>query len=70
MVIVQENRVFRIKPEYFVFSLTFQIFVNIGMVTGIVPVAGLPLPFMSYGGSSMTVSLIMIALIYNVANRR
>ena len=51
-------------------ALTFQVFVNIGMVTGLVPVAGVPLPFLSYGGSSMVVTLIMVALIHNVATRR
>ena len=50
-------------------SLTFQIFVNIGMITGIVPVAGLPLPFISYGGSSMVVSVSMVALIHNISSR-
>ena len=50
--------------------LTFQVFVNIGMATVIVPVAGLPLPFLSYGGSSMLMSMIMVALVYNISSRR
>ena len=43
----------------------FHIFVNIGMVIGIVPVMGIPLPFMSYGGTSMIMNLILIGLLLN-----
>ena len=38
-------------------SIFAAIFVNIAMISGLVPVVGLPLPFMSYGGTSMVVSL-------------
>ncbi|MBN1541051.1 rod shape-determining protein RodA [candidate division KSB1 bacterium] len=48
----------------------FQVVVNIGMTVGIMPVTGLPLPFISYGGSSMITSLIMAGLIANVSMRR
>jgi rod shape determining protein RodA len=44
----------------------FQAFENIGMTVGIMPVTGLPLPFISYGGSSMFVSLIAMGLLQNV----
>jgi len=40
-----------------------QIFVNVGMTIGIAPVTGIPLPFVSYGGSSMLVSLMMVGLL-------
>ncbi|MCK4307538.1 rod shape-determining protein RodA [candidate division WOR-3 bacterium] len=50
--------------------LGFQIFINVGMATGIIPVIGAPLPFISYGGSSMMVSLIMIGLLLNIAKHR
>ena len=46
-----------------VFALVFQIFVNIGMTAGIAPITGIPLPFLSYGGSSMITSLLMIGLL-------
>ncbi len=46
-----------------VFLLVAQIFVNVGMTIGIAPVTGIPLPFVSYGGSSMLVSLMMIGLL-------
>ncbi len=44
----------------------FQAFENIGMTIGIMPVTGLPLPFVSYGGSSMFANLIAIGLLQNV----
>lgn len=44
----------------------FQSFVNIGMTLGIMPVTGLPLPFVSYGGSAMFANLIAIGLLQNV----
>ncbi len=47
----------------------FQVFVNIGMTTGIAPVAGIPLPFVSYGGSSMLVSCFLIGILLNCAVR-
>ncbi len=45
---------------------TFQMFENIGMVTGIMPVTGVPLPFVSYGGSSMFANWMAIGLLENV----
>jgi rod shape determining protein RodA len=44
----------------------FQTFENIGMTMGMVPMTGVPLPFMSYGGSSMFANLIGLGLIQNV----
>lgn len=45
----------------------FQTFVNIAVNTSILPNTGMPLPFMSYGGSSMWVDLMVIGLVLNVA---
>ncbi len=47
-----------------------QIFENVGMATGIMPVTGIPLPFLSYGGSSIIVSFACIGLVANVRMRR
>ena len=47
-----------------------QIFINIGMGIGILPVVGIPLPFMSYGGSSMVVFMTGMGLLLNVRIRR
>ena len=49
---------------------TFQIFVNIGMASGIMPVTGLPLPFITSGGSSMWSNLIGVGLVFSVYARR
>lgn len=50
--------------------LTSQIVINIGMVIGLLPVVGMPLPFVSYGGSAMLSHMIGIALVLNVNMRR
>jgi rod shape determining protein RodA len=47
-----------------------QMFVNIGMVIGIMPITGIPLPFLSYGGSSMLASFIGTGILLNVHMRR
>jgi rod shape determining protein RodA len=47
-----------------------QMFENIGMAMGIMPITGIPLPFMSYGGSSIIVSFACIGLVANVRMRR
>ena len=47
-----------------------QVFENVGMAMGIMPVTGIPLPFMSYGGSSIIVSFACIGLVANVRMRR
>jgi rod shape determining protein RodA len=48
---------------------TFQIFENIGMTMGIMPVTGIPLPFLSYGGSSTITSFACLGLVANVSLR-
>ena len=47
----------------------FQAFQNIGMCLGIMPVTGVPLPFVSYGGSSMFAGLLAIGLLQNIHRR-
>lgn len=47
-----------------------QVLVNLGMVTGLLPVVGIPLPFMSYGGSSMLVSMMALGLLVSVRMRQ
>lgn len=47
----------------------FQIFENLGMAMGIMPITGVPLPFVSYGGSSMVVNMIALSFVMNVNYR-
>ncbi len=52
-------------------SLLFaHVFVNIGMVIGLLPITGLPLPLMSYGGSFLLLNMMFIAVIINIRMRR
>ena len=48
----------------------WEVFINIGMVLGILPVVGIPLPFLSYGGSSMVVLMTAVGLLMNISVRR
>jgi len=65
------------KDDYFslllvgIFSIYFIHFIiNIGMTIGIIPVIGIPLPFVSYGGSSLLINMIMLGLVMNVYKSR
>jgi len=48
----------------------FHVLVNIGMNSGIMPVTGIPLPFMSYGGSAMLTNMMAMGLLFNVCLRK
>ncbi len=47
----------------------WQSFVNIGMTIGVMPITGLPLPFISYGGSAVFADMIAIGLLQSVRRR-
>ncbi|MES0445423.1 MAG: rod shape-determining protein RodA, partial [Desulfobacterales bacterium] len=48
----------------------WQVFINVGMTMGLMPIVGVPLPFISYGGSSIVAMMICIGLLMNVSMRR
>ncbi|HET7481562.1 MAG TPA: FtsW/RodA/SpoVE family cell cycle protein [Actinomycetota bacterium] len=48
----------------------FQLFVNVGMTMGIMPITGIPLPFISYGGSSLITNYLAVGILLNVHMRR
>lgn len=49
------------------FWISFQAFINIGAVTGLLPLTGIPLPFISYGGSSLIIIMAGVGLVYNIS---
>ncbi len=52
------------------FYFFWQICINMGMVLGLLPVVGMPLPFLSYGGSALVVNLSLLGVVLNVSMRR
>ncbi len=50
--------------------LTFHVLVNIGMVVGFMPVTGIPLPLLSYGGSSVLFTFLALGMVMNIRMRR
>lgn len=50
--------------------ICWQVFINIGMVMGLMPVVGVPLPFISYGGSSVFTTMICVGILMNVSMRQ
>jgi len=50
--------------------LLFHVFENVGMTTGLMPVTGIPLPFLSYGGSNMMTNMAGLGLVLNVVRNR
>jgi rod shape determining protein RodA len=51
-------------------ALMIHILINIGMAMGVMPVIGVPLPFMSYGGSNLLTNMIMAGLLLNMYTNR
>ena len=49
---------------------TFEVLVNVGMTIGIMPVTGIPLPFLSYGVSALTTNMLSIGILLNIARQR
>jgi rod shape determining protein RodA len=50
--------------------LFWHVFINIGMVIGLLPIVGVPLPLLSYGGSSMLTTMVGLGLVSSVAYRK
>ena len=67
---LKENNLFK---KYLAFGLGFGIIIqsllNIAVVIGLIPVTGVTLPFLSYGGSSLLISMISIGIILNISNQ-
>lgn len=65
-----EDSVGRAMAAGIVGMFVFHIFVNIGMTVGIMPVTGVPLPFFSYGGSSLVANMMAVGLLQGISMRR
>ena len=52
-----------------VFGFLFQVFINVGMTMGVAPVTGIPLPFVTVGGSSMVANLLAIGVLQSIHSR-
>ncbi|MEG2701205.1 MAG: FtsW/RodA/SpoVE family cell cycle protein, partial [Clostridia bacterium] len=50
--------------------MLFHVFENVGMTTGLMPVTGIPLPFLSYGGSNLVTNMAGVGLVLNVIKNR
>jgi rod shape determining protein RodA len=48
----------------------WEVFINIGMVMGLMPVVGIPLPFISYGGSAILSMMMCIGILMNISMRK
>ena len=50
--------------------ITFHTLINVGMTIGMAPVTGLPLPFLSYGGSALVANLLMMGIVLNISRNK
>ena len=50
--------------------IAIQVFINVGAVSGVLPLTGVPLPFVSFGGTALAVFLTMGGIIINVSRYR
>ena len=67
----QSNDKFATILAFGITSIFFwHVFVNMGMVMGIMPIVGVPLPFMSYGGSALLTAMSGVAILVNIANKK
>ena len=70
MAMNMQNTFSRLVAAALTFILFSSSFVNIAMVSGLLPIVGAPLPFISYGGSSMVVSLSMVGIIMSLHSHK
>lgn len=68
IVLKSKNNVNKYIMAGIIGMLIYQQFQNIGMTLGIMPITGITLPFISYGGSSLISYMIMAGVIFNISN--
>ncbi|MFI3252162.1 MAG: FtsW/RodA/SpoVE family cell cycle protein [bacterium] len=62
----QEDNFYKFLAIGIVISMFIQFFINIAVVTGIIPVTGVTLPFLSYGGSSLILNYMMVGILVSI----
>lgn len=67
----QSHDKFGILLAFGIVCISFwHIFINMGMVMGMLPIVGVPLPFLSYGGSALLTAMLGVAILTNIANKK
>lgn len=64
--LIATNNFSRLFASGFAVMVFSQIFINVGMAVGIMPITGIPLPFMSYGGSNLLINFLALGIIQNM----
>ena len=66
---VAANNFFRLFVSGYAIMIFAQITINVGMSLGLMPITGIVLPFMSYGGSNLLINLMMLGVVQNIATQ-
>lgn len=69
IVMAMGNNFFRLFVAGYAIMIFAQITINVGMCLGLMPVTGIALPFMSYGGSNLLINLMMLGVVQNIATQ-
>ncbi|MBU1102711.1 rod shape-determining protein RodA [Patescibacteria group bacterium] len=69
LIFICRNNFFRLFVAGFALMLFAQIFINVGMNLGLVPITGISLPFISYGGSNLLINFIALGIVQSIAVR-
>jgi cell division protein FtsW len=78
MIILRGLKIARYQPDRFGYllamgltiSIAVAVLVNVGVVTTLLPTTGIPLPFLSYGGSALLTSVVSVAILLNLSRRK
>jgi rod shape determining protein RodA len=67
IIFICTNNFFRLFVAGFAVMIFGQIVINVGMCLGLMPITGIPLPFLSYGGSNLLINFIALGIVQNIA---
>lgn len=69
IIFICSNNFFRLFVAGFAVMIFSQIFINVGMSLGIMPITGIALPFLSYGGSNLLINFMALGIVQNIASQ-